>query len=91
MTGSSKNSTENCPRKSFRTQEKETRAKFNPGLSANRPSNNWALMGKALIRKQILSTNSLRKCMEISLENLYLDIWVKSGEEVEKNMLFLVK
>ena len=29
--------------------------------------------------------------MEISLENLYLDIGVKSGEEVEKNMLFLVK
>ena len=22
--------------------EKETRVKFNPGLSANRPSNNWA-------------------------------------------------
>ena len=28
----------------------------------------------ALIFKQILSTNSLRKCMEISLENLYVDI-----------------
>ena len=24
-------------------QEKETRVKFNPTLSANRPSNNWAL------------------------------------------------
>ena len=24
-------------------KEKETRVKFNPGLSANRPSNNWAL------------------------------------------------
>ena len=47
-------------------------------------------MGKALISKQILSTNSLRKCIEISLENLYLDIGVYSGEEVEKNMLFLV-
>ena len=31
-------------------------------------------MGKALISKQILVTNSLRKCMEISLENLDLDI-----------------
>ena len=31
-------------------------------------------MGKALIYKQILSTYSLRKCMEISLENLYVDI-----------------
>ena len=31
-------------------------------------------MGKALIYKQILLTNSSRKCMEISLENLHLDI-----------------
>ena len=31
-------------------------------------------MGKALIYKQILFTSSLRKCMQISLENLYLDI-----------------
>ena len=33
-------------------------------------------MGKALISKQMLSTgtNSLKKCMKISLENLYLDI-----------------
>ena len=42
MTGSSKNNRENYPRKCFWTQEKETRVKFNPGLSANRPSNNWA-------------------------------------------------
>ena len=44
MTGSSKNNRENYPRKCFWTQEKETRVKFNPGLSANRPSNNWALV-----------------------------------------------
>ena len=43
MIGSSKNNRENFPRKCFRTQEQETRVKFNPGLSANRPSNNWAL------------------------------------------------
>ena len=42
MTGSSKNSTENYPRKCFWTQEKETQVKFNSGLGANRPSNNWA-------------------------------------------------
>ena len=42
MIGSSKNNRENYPRKCFRTQEQETRVKFNPGLSANRPSNNWA-------------------------------------------------
>ena len=43
MIGSSKNKRENYPRKCFWTQEKETRVKFNPGLSANRSSNNWAL------------------------------------------------
>ena len=43
MIGSSKNNRENYPRKCFWTQEKETRVTFNPGLSANRPSNNWAL------------------------------------------------
>ena len=43
MIGSSKNNRENYPRKCFWTQEKETRVKFNPGLSANRPLNNWAL------------------------------------------------
>ena len=35
------------------------------------------VIGKAkntLIFYQILSTNSLRKCMEISVENLFLDI-----------------
>ena len=38
------NTRENCARKCFRTKEKETRVKFNPGLSANRSSNNnWAL------------------------------------------------
>ena len=35
-------------------------------------------MGKALTSKQILLTNSLRKYMEISLENLYLDIGAES-------------
>ena len=38
MNGSSENKTENYPR----TQEKETQVKFIPGLSANRPSRNWA-------------------------------------------------
>ena len=43
MIGSSKNNRENYPRKCFGTQERETRVKFNPRLSANRLSNNWAL------------------------------------------------
>ena len=29
------------PRKCFLTKEIETRVEFNPGLSANWPSNNW--------------------------------------------------
>ena len=36
----SMNIRENCPKKWFWTKEKETGVKFNPGLSANRPSNN---------------------------------------------------
>ena len=46
MIGNSKNSTENCPRKCFWTQEKETWVKFKRGLSANRPSNYRALDAK---------------------------------------------
>ena len=42
MIGSSKNNRENYLRKCFWTQEKETLVKFNPGLSDNRPLNNWA-------------------------------------------------
>ena len=44
-----------------------------PMDSAIQRLNNPGLMGKALIYKQILLTNSSRKCME----NLYLDIGVK--------------
>ena len=47
--GSSKNNRENYPRKWFWRQEKETRVKFNPGLSANQPSNNWALENRPLL------------------------------------------
>ena len=42
MIRTSKNNRENYPRNFFWTQENETRVKFNPGLSANQPSNNWA-------------------------------------------------
>ena len=47
MIGSSKNSTENYPKKWFGTQEKETQVNFNPELSANRPSNNSAQFSTA--------------------------------------------
>ena len=55
MTGSSKNNGENYPRKCFWTQEKEIRVKFNPGLSANRPSNNWAQRFKGLENVSLVS------------------------------------
>ena len=32
------------------------------------------LRENALIFEQILATNSVRKCMEISLENLFVDV-----------------
>ena len=44
-------------------------------------------MGKALIYKQILPTNSLRKYMEISLENLFVDIGAKRVKELCSGML----
>ena len=47
MIGSYKTSRENYPRKCFWTQEEETRVKFNPRLSANRLSKNWALCDRA--------------------------------------------
>ena len=56
MIGSSKNNREHYPRKCFRTPEKETRVKFNPGLSANRPSNNWA---QVLSREVLLYVNTV--------------------------------
>ena len=39
-------------------------------------------MNNDLIFYQILSTNFLRKCIEISLENFYVDIGNKRGREV---------
>ena len=56
MIGVSKNNRENYPRKCFRTPEKETRVKFNPGLSANRPSTNWA---QVLSRGVLLYVNTV--------------------------------
>ena len=44
-------------------------------------------MGKALIYKQILSTNSRRKYMEISLENLYVDLGAERVKELCNGML----
>ena len=53
MIESSKYNRENFPRKYFWKQERETRVKFNPGLSANRPSNNWDQEFDAAQRKTL--------------------------------------
>ena len=42
MIESSKYKRENYPRKCFWTPKRETRVKFNPGLSADQPLSNWA-------------------------------------------------
>ena len=57
MIGSSKNSTENCPRNCFWTQEKEARVKFNPGLSANRPSQKTGCISSSKLTLSIKFNN----------------------------------
>ena len=52
---------------------------LNPGLKLTIFRGNRALMGKALIYKQILLTNSSRKCVEISLENFVFGYWGLGG------------
>ena len=42
MIGSSQNYRENIPKNDYE-YKKKARVKFNPGLSANQSSNNWAL------------------------------------------------
>ena len=42
------------------------------------------LMENSLIFCQILPTDSLRKCMEISMENLYVDIGIKWVQRKKK-------
>ena len=61
MIGSSQNNREYYPRKSFRRQEKETQVKFNPGLSVNRPSNNWAQgsYNQCFLEPGVLTTKGL--------------------------------
>ena len=59
MIGRSKNKRQNYPGKLFWIQEKETRVKFNPGLSANRPSNNWALMNFTVFKQRIILLYSI--------------------------------
>ena len=73
MIGSSKNNRENYPRKCFWTQEKETQVKFNPGLSANRPSNNWA-QGFFLLFKRIFLDNFLQFFVEHPMNKLEIKI-----------------
>ena len=58
MIGSSKNNRENYWRKCFWKQEKEIRVKFNPGLSANWPLNNWDQRKKENLQQGLRNLNS---------------------------------
>ena len=49
-----KNNRKNYPRKCFWTKGKETRVKFNPGLSVNRPLNHWVHFSSEFISKPVL-------------------------------------
>ena len=49
-----KNNRKNYPRKFFWTKGKETRVKFNPGLSVNRPLNHWVHFSSEFISKPVL-------------------------------------
>ena len=73
MIGSSKINRENYPRKCFWTQGKETRVKFKPGLSANRPLNNWALEKKILTEPQTEKAKLLCCIRRVKLFYLVLD------------------
>jgi len=75
MIGSSKNKRENYQRKCFWTQEKETRVKFKPRLSTNRPSNNWAQVSQKCLWRQIprskrgLSRAGIDWCIQFTESN----------------------
>ena len=65
------------------TQEKETGVKFNPGLSANRPSNNWAqvvkLNNKGTISREFVTTSDNSKTHSTAIRYIHLF-------ELEKNI-----
>ena len=66
---------ENYPRKCFWTEEKETRVKFNPGFSANWPSNNWALNCK-------FSAPSIQSMVKVPY-NCYYDVYHKKWSSLK--------
>ena len=51
----------------FLTNEIETRVKFNPGLSANRPSNNWAQLPGNSTPSERVARTPLHLSYKISL------------------------
>ena len=86
MIGSSKNNRDNYPRKFFWTHEKESRVKFNLGLSANRPSNNWALGYMLLV--SFLSSQAYRVSTEFAITDTImkrLDYRVKNKRQLKKS------
>ena len=74
MIESSKYNSKNYPRKCFWTQERETWVKFNPGLSANWPSNNWAqnIVVISLYKRPFAILETKRKLGQV---NFCKDFW----------------
>ena len=70
MIGSSKNNRENYPTKCFWTPEKETPVKFNPRLSANRLSNNWAQGWYFCRNEETCLTGGIDRCIGRYLSQL---------------------
>ena len=102
MIGSYKNNGENYPRKCFRTREKENWVKFNSGLSANRPSNNWAQKaselglstnGTVAILKNRIATHVKKieaEYHERGLSPTAINFWNTPGEESQFEALHVV-
>ena len=91
--GRSKNNRENYPRKCFWTQEKETGVNFNPGLSANRPSNNWDLeiriAGSSCRPQWSFLSRSVSFCLAIFVDLLWLHLFRSSKISKQENSDYL--
>ena len=74
MIGSSKNNRENYPRKCFLTQEKETRVKFNPGLSANREKIS-SYMAMPVIVNSLSNINLVNACFYWLFHTTWFERW----------------
>jgi len=90
MIGSSKNKTEKIIRENtFEHKKKETRVKFNPGLSANPPSSNWALyVGKISFKLYLIEWNS-DETRQTPLCHVFVDLAVNDAHSIPSILILL--